>query len=264
LRRGEVGMKIATWNVNSVRAREERLLGFLAREKPDLLCLQELKVPDDSFPHDGIRQAGYQVAAFGQKTYNGVAVLSLDAPELLARGFDDGVEDAQARFIAVRVGGLTIASAYVPNGGEMGSDKWSYKLAWLARLRRWLDAHLKPADPFALCGDLNVAPEARDVCDPTAWEPTVLFHPQAREALAQVAGFGLVDAFRRHRPEPGLYSWWDYRMLAFPKNQGLRIDHVLMTEALASRTTGARIDRDERKGKQVSDHAPVVVELHWP
>jgi exodeoxyribonuclease-3 len=252
-------MKLVTWNVNSIRIRMERLLALLVRHEPDVLCLQEIKLVDDAFPYDTIRAAGYHAAVFGQKTYNGVAILSRIEPTEVVRGFNDGVDDSHARFLSAAVGGVRVLDCYVPNGGEVGSDKWTYKLAWLDRLVRYLATHCDPAEPLVLCGDMNVAPEARDVHDPALWEPTVLFHPEARAALARVAAWGLEDVFRRHRDEGGLYSWWDYRMLAFPKNQGLRIDHVFATAPLASRSTAAAIDRDERKGKQPSDHAPVIV-----
>ncbi len=143
----------------------------------------------------------------------------------------------------------------------MGSEKWAYKLEWLTRLRGWLDRRFAKTDPIALCGDFNVAPEARDVCDPPAWEGSVLTHPEVRRALQDVRAWGLVDAFRLHHEDPGFYSWWDYRMLAFPKDKGLRIDHIDLSAPLVGRCTGAVIDRSERKGKQPSDHAPVVVEL---
>ncbi len=254
-------MKLATWNVNSIRAREERLLRWLTTHRPDVLCLQELKVTEDAFPLLPIRSLGYHAAVHGQKTYNGVAILSREEPAEIERGFGDGGDDTQARLVAARVGSVRVVSAYVPNGQEVGSDKWAYKLDWLKRLRAWLDRRCSKGDLVAVCGDFNVAPEARDVCDPAAWEPSVLFHPGARAALEHVRAWGLVDAFRLHHDAPGLYSWWDYRMLAFPKNQGLRIDHVLLSEPLAARCTSALIDRNERKGKQPSDHAPVVVEV---
>jgi exodeoxyribonuclease-3 len=254
-------MKIATWNVNSIRARHERLLRWLERHAPDVLCLQELKVADSEFPFDALRAAGWQAAVHGQRTYNGVAILARTPPEDVRLGLGDDVDDPQARLVAARVQGVRVLSAYVPNGGDLGSEKWAYKLAWLGRLRAYLARHYRPDEPLALCGDFNVAPEARDVSDPVAWERTVLYHPEARAALAEVAAWGLVDAFRLQRDEPGLYSWWDYRMLAFPKNNGLRIDHVYVTAALAARASHASIDRDERKGQQPSDHAPVIVEF---
>ncbi len=254
-------MKLATWNVNSVRARGERLRRWLSRAEPDVACLQELKVTDDGFPAGAVRAAGYHAAVYGQKTYNGVAVLARAEPVSPERGFGDGGDDPAARLLTVRLGELHVVSAYVPNGGVVGSDKWAYKLDWLGRLRAWLDRRFARSDLVALCGDFNVAPEPRDVCDPDSWAASVLFHPEARAALEQVKAWGLVDAFRLHCPDAGHYSWWDYRMLAFPRNQGLRIDHVLLSEPLAPRCRSAVIERDERKGQQPSDHVPVVVEL---
>lgn len=254
-------MKLATWNVNSVRARQERLLRWLAAHQPDVLCLQELKVTDADFPFDALREAGYHAAVHGQRTYNGVAILAREEPQDVVRGLDDGADDPAARLISARVGGVRVVCVYVPNGGELGSDKWSYKLDWLRRLRAWLERHHRTDERLALCGDMNVAPEARDCSDPVAWEGTVLYHPDVRAAFRHVTDWGLVDAFRLKRPEAGLYSWWDYRMLAFPKNVGLRIDHVFTTTSLGERCTAASIDRNERKGKQPSDHAPVVLEF---
>jgi exodeoxyribonuclease-3 len=254
-------MRLATWNVNSVRAREGRLLRWLETHQPDALCLQELKVAEDAFPLLPVRALGYHAAIHGQKTYNGVAVLSRGEPAEVERGFGDGKDDSQARLVSARVGTDQVVSVYVPNGQEVGSEKWAYKLDWLERLRAWLERRFARTDLVAVCGDFNVAPEARDVHDPAAWEPSVLFHPEARAALERLRSWGLVDAFRLHHQAAGLYSWWDYRMLAFPKNQGLRIDHVLLSEPLAARCSSALIDREERKGRQPSDHAPVVVSL---
>jgi exodeoxyribonuclease III len=252
---------VASWNVNSIRAREERLLKWLALRKPDVVCLQELKVEDDAFPYEKLRAAGYHSAVFAQRTYNGVAILARTEPQEVQKGMGDEVDDLQARLISACVSGCRVLSAYVPNGAEVGTDKWTYKLDWLKRLRAWLDRACDPKEPLLLCGDFNVAPEARDVVEPQTWEKTVLFHPDARHALSRVTDFGLRDTLRLHTQEGGLYSWWDYRMLAFPRNQGLRIDLILATEPAARACTGASIDRNERKGKQPSDHAPVLAEL---
>ncbi len=254
-------MKLATWNVNSIRAREERLLRWLGKHQPDVLCLQELKVTDDAFPLLPIQSLGYHAAVHGQKTYNGVAVLSRAESADVERGFGDGGDDAQSRLVTARVGSVHVVSAYVPNGSEVGSDKWAYKMEWMKRLRAWLDRRFAKSDLVALGGDFNVATEARDVHDPAEWEPSVLFHPEARAALEDVRAWGLVDAFRQHHEGPGFYTWWDYRRLAFPKGRGLRIDHVFLSAPLAAKCVSALIDRDERKGQQPSDHAPVVVEL---
>ena len=250
-------MKIATWNVNSIGVRLERLLRWLAAHQPDVLCLQETKVVDEKFPFAEIEKAGYRAHAFGQKTYNGVALLSRAPLEEVARGFGDAALDVQARLIAGRSGGVTVMSVYVPNGAEVGSEKWAYKLDWLKRLGRHLAERHRADEPLVLCGDFNVAPDQRDVALPEAWASSVLFHPEARRALQELLAFGLVDVFRRHHAEGGFYSWWDYRMLAFPKNDGLRIDHLFATPPYAARSTEAAIDRQERKGKQPSDHAPV-------
>ncbi|HTF35936.1 MAG TPA: exodeoxyribonuclease III [Myxococcota bacterium] len=251
-------MRIATWNVNSVRARAARLLAWLARKQPELLCLQELKAANDDFPSAAVEALGYQAAVHGQRTYNGVAILSRAPLAEVEMGFRDGDDDAQARVISARVGGIRVVCTYFPNGGEVGSEKFAYKLRWMERIYRYLERTLEKGESAVLCGDFNVAPEDRDVARPEEWKDSVLCHPEARAALARIADLGLVDTFRRHHSEGGHYSWWDYRMLGFPKNNGLRIDHIFSTEPLAARCIDAEIDRNERKGKQPSDHAPVL------
>ncbi|MHB8419484.1 MAG: exodeoxyribonuclease III [Myxococcales bacterium] len=254
-------MKLATWNVNSVRAREERVRAWLDANRPDVLCLQETKVEDGAFPLAAFQPQGYHVLTHGQRTYNGVAILSRAEPKDVLRGADLPGGDPQARLLAATLDGVRVVSAYAPNGHAVGSEKFAYKLEWFRRLRALLDERFARGEPLALVGDFNVAPEPRDVYDPEELAQDVLFHPDARAALAQITDFGLVDAFRALHPEPGLYSWWDYRQLAFPKNRGARIDHVLATPVLAARLRSAVIDREQRKGKQPSDHVPVVVEL---
>lgn len=239
-------------------------MAWLAAQQPDVICLQETKVIDDAFPRTDFEALGYHVTVSGQRTYNGVAILSRAAPLDVVCRFDDDEEEREARFLIASVSGIRVVCVYVPNGQVIGSDRFVYKLSWLSRLRRYLDLHCNPAELLALCGDLNVAPEPRDVHDPVAWQDTVLFHPQARAALRELCAWGLVDAFRLHHDEGGLYSWWDYRQLAFPRNQGLRIDHILVTQSLAERCTGARIDREARKGQGASDHTPVVAEFSDP
>ncbi|MCI0340719.1 MAG: exodeoxyribonuclease III [Planctomycetales bacterium] len=254
-------MKLLTWNVNSVRAREARLLAVLERHKPDVACLQELKALEEQFPAEAVKAAGYHAAVNGQKTWNGVAILSREPPEDVRRGLGDGAPDPQARLVSARVAGARVICAYVPNGEEVGSEKWAYKLEWLARLRRALERDFAKGEPLVLAGDLNVAPDDKDVAKPEDWAGTVLCHEDARKALARVAAWGLADVVRKHHPEGGLYTWWDYRMLAFPKGNGLRIDHVLATAPLADRSRAASVDRDERKGEKPSDHAPVIAEF---
>ncbi len=258
-------MKIASWNVNSVRARLERLLAWLRKVDPDVLCLQELKCTDEAFPHDAIShacrqagEAGYHAAVFGQKTYNGVAILSRSAPAEIELGMADDADDPQARLISALIDGFRVFSAYFPNGGEVGSEKWDYKLEWMRRLLEHFDHRASPSDRIVLCGDFNVAIDDSDVARPEQWAGSVLCHDDVRDALERLRDWGFVDVFRKHHPEGGIYSWWDYRMLGFPKNDGLRIDHVFATAGPASRCTSAEVDRDERKGKKPSDHAPIV------
>lgn len=240
------------------------MLAWLTTHQPEIVCLQETKVIDGAFPRADFEALGYHVTVSGQRTYNGVAILSRVAPSNIVRHFGDDEPELEARFLTARVKDFRVVCVYVPNGQVVGSDRFTYKLSWLSRLRRYLDHHCDSTEFLALCGDLNIAPEPQDVHDPVAWQDTVLFHPQARAALQALRAWGLVDTFRLHHKEGGLYSWWDYRQLAFPKNRGLRIDHVLVTQSLAERCTGARIDRDARKGQGASDHAPVIAEFSDP
>jgi exodeoxyribonuclease-3 len=251
-------MKIATWNVNSVRARLDRLLAWLQRAQPDIVSLQELKTRDDTFPYEAIRDAGYHAAVYGQRTFNGVGILSRIEPQNVRLGMEDGVEDPQARFLEAQIGEIHVLSAYIPNGQVVGSQHYTYKLDWLRRLRAFLDRNFTPQTPLVLCGDFNVARDEHDVADPAAWEESVLYHPTSRTALEELLAWGLVDVHRQQNPEGGLYSWWDYRMLAFPKNDGLRLDYIFATAPLAACCTSAEIDRQERKGAKPSDHAPVI------
>jgi exodeoxyribonuclease III len=254
-------MKIATWNVNSLNARKDRLLAWLAEHSPDALCLQELKLETSAFPYEEVRAAGYHAAVLGQKTYNGVAILSRNPLEQIEFGLDDAVEDPQARLISASLGRMTLLSVYVPNGGTLESDKFSYKLSWLERFGAYLARKHDRARPLVVCGDFNIAPFEIDVARPLEWADSVLCAPAARAAFQRFIEWGLCDCFRRLNPSGAFYSWWDYRQLAFPKGNGLRIDHVLATEAIATRCTAARIDREQRKGKLPSDHAPVIAEF---
>lgn len=254
-------MKIATWNVNSIRSRVERVLDWTRREEPDVLCFQEIKTTDDLFPSDRFEELGYHVQTFGQPTYNGVAILSRSRMTHVERGLPGDEPDAQKRLIAATVRNVRIVNIYVPNGQSPDSDKFVFKMEWLARLRDWLVESASPEDPLLLLGDFNIAPDDRDVHDPDLWRGKVHFHPKEHAALAKITGWGLFDLFRKHHTEGGLYSWWDYRQLAFPKNRGLRIDLVLGTAPLLERCKGSMIHREERKGEGPSDHAPVVVEI---
>jgi exodeoxyribonuclease III len=250
-------MQIATWNVNSLRVRLPQLLEWLAANQPDIVALQETKVPDADFPAAPIAAAGYQVAFNGQKTYNGVAVLArapLSESVLEIPSFDD----QQRRVLAVSCGGLRVVNLYVPNGQSLGSEKYDYKLRWLAALRAWLAAELAQYPQLVVLGDFNIAPEDRDVHDPAAWSGSVLVSEPERAALAQLMQIGLSDVFRRFDQPPQSYSWWDYRAGSFRRNNGLRIDLILASTPLAPRCTGSRIDRLARSGERASDHAPVI------
>ena len=253
-------MKLVTWNVNSVRVREARLLAFLTREQPDVVCLQELKVVDEDFPAEAIDAAGYEAVTFGQKTYNGVGILAKKGAPItnVSRSLEDGADDPQARLIAADVMGVRVVSVYVPNGGEIDSDKWTYKKAFLQRLQAYARTRAGLDRKAVICGDFNIAPESRDVAKPDRWKNSVLFHPEMTGAFQSLLDLGLVDTQRIHHAADGPYTWWDYRMLAFPKGDGLRIDHILASASLASECVEVRVDRDERKGAQPSDHAPVV------
>ena len=252
-----MALKIATWNVNSVRVREGAVRAWVEAHSPDVLCLQETKVVDEKFPRGSFASLGYAVETFGQPTYNGVAILSRLPLTEVTRGLPGDAADGPRRPIAATAGGIRIVNVYVPNGSTLDSDKFAFKLEWLQRLRRSIDSTPRESD-LLVCGDFNVAPEARGVHDPAAWEDSVLFHPTARAALADVTAWGLTDAFRLHHAEEGLYSWWDYRLNAFKRRMGLRIDHILVSPPLALRCTNCEIDVEPRRQPQPSDHAPVI------
>ncbi len=246
-------MKIVTWNINSVRARLERLVEFLNTRSPDVLCLQELKCTDEQFPREEVKALGYHVETYGQKTYNGVAILSKAPITDVVRGVGDG--DEQARVIAGTTFGVRVVDIYAPNGQSLTSPAYAYKLEWYARLSRWLRGATRPV---VLLGDFNVAPTELDTWDPALWDGQVLASAKEREALsALMQTNALTDLFRSKHPEGGRFSWWDYRAGAFHKNQGLRIDHLLVSDDLLARCTEVEVDREARKGKQPSDHAPV-------
>ena len=253
-------MKLATWNVNSLGVRLPQVLDWLALHQPEALCLQETKLTDDKFPHAELAAAGYASQWFGQKTYNGVALLTRTPAIDVVKNIP-GLNDPQARVIAGTVQGVRVIGAYVPNGQSVDSDKFVYKLSWLDALRAWV-AHEAAAHPrLVLVGDFNIAPEDRDVYDPVAWAGQVLCTPQERAHFQGLLDTGLHDAFRLFEQPPKSWSWWDYRMLAFRKNQGLRIDHILVSDALRAEVMSCVIDKLPRKNERPSDHAPVLVEL---
>ena len=253
-------MKIATWNVNSLKVRLPHLLQWLEANPVDVLCLQETKLTDDKFPCAEINAAGYQVAFSGQKTYNGVAILSKHAIADVVKN-NPRYPDEQQRIIAATIEGMRIVCAYVPNGQTVDSDKYVYKLAWLASLREWLDEEMRTHAHLALLGDYNIAPEDRDVHDPLAWTDQVLCSDKERAALTALVELGLADSFRLFEQAEKSFSWWDYRQLGYQKNKGLRIDHILLSPTLAKRCVACAIDRVPRKWAQPSDHAPVIATL---
>ena len=253
-------MKLAAWNVNSLKVRLPQLLDFLATRAPDVVCLQETKLEDANFPRAEIEAAGYQAAFAGQKTYNGVAILS-KAPLTDVQAGIPGFDDEQKRVLAATIGGVRVVCVYVPNGQSTDSDKYRYKLEWLAALTAWLDGELKQHPRLALLGDYNIAPEDRDVHDPALWKDQVLCSAPEREAFRKLLELGLKDSFRLFEQAEKSFSWWDYRMLGFRRNHGLRIDHILLSEALAASCSESRIDRDMRKLERPSDHAPVIATI---
>lgn len=255
-------MKIASWNVNSLKVRLPHLLQWLETARPDLVGLQETKCDDDVFPRADIEAAGYRVIFSGQKTYNGVAILSRTeaAPQDVVTELP-GMPDPQKRVLAATYGDLRFVDLYVPNGGSVGSDKYAYKLEWLKRLHAWLEAQLAEHAKLVVVGDFNIAPDARDVHDPALWEGQVLFSEPERAALHGLFGLGLVDTFRLFDQEEARFSWWDYRQGAFRRNRGLRIDHVLASAALAADCRSSTIDVEPRRWERPSDHAPVLAEF---
>jgi exodeoxyribonuclease-3 len=253
-------MKIATWNVNSLNVRLPHLLNWLQENPVDILCVQETKLTDDKFPTAEIEGAGYQVVFSGQKTYNGVAILSRLPMSDVVRN-NPKYPDEQQRILAATIDGMRVVCAYVPNGQAVDSDKYVYKLGWMQSLRDWLAEELARNPQLAVLGDYNVAPEDRDVHDPAAWEGEVHVSPRERAAFRELIQLGLADSYRLFEQPEKTYSWWDYRMLRFQKNQGLRIDHILLSAPLAARCTECHIDRAPRKWKQPSDHAPVIATL---
>ena len=253
-------MKFATWNVNSLAIRLPQLLTWLETHRPDVMCLQETKLEDEKFPHLEITAASYRCEFFGQKTYNGVALLSRYPATDVVRNIP-GFDDPQARVIAATVDSVRVIGAYFPNGQMPGSDKFAYKMRWLDALREWLREDMARHPQLALLGDYNIAPEDRDVHDPKAWEGQNLVSPEERAHFAQLVELGLTDAFRKFEQPEKLFTWWDYRMLAFRRNAGLRIDHILLSAELAAQCSACEVDKVPRKWDQPSDHAPVIATI---
>lgn len=250
-------LTVATWNINSVRMRLPRLVAWLERRKPSVVCLQETKVVNEDFPSGPLEALGYRCLVHGQKAYNGVAILSLLPAADVIRSLPGDPADAESRLLAATIAGVRIINVYAPNGQAPGTEKYAFKLDWYGRLRALLDGG-NPQHEVLLCGDFNVAPEDRDVWDPEQWRGQILFSDPEKAAVRKIIEWGFADALRIHHQEGGLYTWWDYRAGAFHRGWGIRIDHILVSSPLAKRCVAVEIDRDERKGEKPSDHAPVI------
>jgi len=253
-------MRIASWNVNSLRVRLPQVLDWLAAVGPDVLALQETKLQDGQFPRAELREAGYHAECSGQKTYNGVAVLTREPARDVIRDIP-GLEDAQRRILGLSCGGIRVLNLYVPNGESVDSDKFRYKLHWLAAVTRFIQGELARHPNLVVLGDFNIAPAPLDVHDPTAWEGRVLFSAAERDTFARLLATGLCDTLRLRHPEQPVYTWWDYRMAAFRRNLGLRIDHILASPSLCERCRDCRVDTAPRAWDRPSDHAPVIAEF---
>jgi exodeoxyribonuclease-3 len=254
-------MKLASWNVNSLKVRLPHVLDWLAEHQPDILGLQEIKTIDENFPQDEIIAAGYQVNFAGQKTYNGVAVISkLEASDVVTDL--PGLDDPQRRVLGVTVGDVRFLNLYVPNGSEVGSEKYEYKLGWLEALKKYVKTQLAEHKNFVMVGDFNIAPDDRDLWDPVGWKDKILVSPPERAALQSLLDMGLTDTFRLFDQEEELYSWWDYRAAGFRRNHGMRIDLLLSSPAMTEKCTASYVDKEPRKLERPSDHAPVVAEFN--
>lgn len=254
-------MKLVAWNVNSLKVRLPQLLDFLSTRQPDVVCLQETKLTDDNFPRAEIEAAGYRVVFTGQKTYNGVAIVSRGEPSEIQMGIPE-FEDEQRRMIAATIDGVRVVCVYCPNGQALDSDKYPYKLAWFDALTTWLKAELARHPKLAVLGDYNIAPDDRDVHDPKIWTDCVLVSEPERARFQALLALGLKDSFRLFDQPEKTFSWWDYRMMGFRRNHGLRIDHILLSDALSATCTSSTVDRDMRKLERPSDHAPVIAEVN--
>ncbi len=252
--------RIATWNVNSLRVRLPHVLQWLESEQPDVLALQETKMTDENFPAEEVRNAGYHVIFSGQKTYNGVATLSKAEAANVVTDFPD-FDDPQRRILCATINNVTILNIYIPNGSEVDSDKYRYKLEWLSHLRKFTELLVNKYENVVLLGDFNIAPEDRDVHDPIAWEGKVLVSPSERDAFKSLLSNSLLDCFRIFEQEDNSFSWWDYRAAGFQRNLGMRIDHILATDTLADLCTACHIDKYPRTLERPSDHTPVVAEF---
>jgi exodeoxyribonuclease-3 len=254
-------MKIATWNVNSINVRMPQLLAWLERADPDVVCFQETKAIDDNFPQMALKAAGYDSVFMGQKSYNGVAIISKFPIEDVQKNFLDDDDESPKRLIAATIKGVRIVDTYIPNGTALGTDKFTFKLDWLQRLRRLFDETCDNNRDVLLCGDFNVAPDELDVWDVPAWTGKLHFSIPERAAMHYVKQWGFVDLYRKMNGDVREFSWWDYREGAWQKNHGLRIDHIWTSPSLAAKCTACRIDKSTRELEKPSDHAPVIAEF---
>jgi exodeoxyribonuclease-3 len=258
-------MRIATWNVNSIKQRLDHLVTFVKSADPDIVCLQELKCVDEAFPRAEVEALGYNVATHGQKAYNGVAILSKRPLEDVRRGLPGDESDEQARYlegvVSTSSGVLRVASIYLPNGNPLGTPKFDYKLAWMGRLQAHARRLLDLEEPLVLCGDYNVIPEARDAADPAAWTGDALFQPESRARFRELLNLGFCDAVRACSDQADVYSFWDYQAGAFQRNNGIRIDHLLLSAQAQDRLRTASIRKEVRGWDKPSDHVPVMVDL---
>ncbi|HEY9785889.1 MAG TPA: exodeoxyribonuclease III [Candidatus Obscuribacterales bacterium] len=254
-------MIIATWNVNSISVREPQVVEWIKANRPNVLCIQETKITDDKFPQAAFKQLGYNVEFCGEKTYNGVAIIADQPIECVLRGLPGEGQPQACRFIEAKVGGISVANVYIPNGQAVGSDKYAYKLRWLENLRQHLLNSHKPDERLVVLGDYNIAPEDIDVYNAIETAGTIMVSEEERQALSRIRDWGLTDTYRMHVKEGGNFSWWDYRMMAFRRNMGYRIDHIWATEPVARLSRRAWIDKATRKLERPSDHAPVVIEI---
>ncbi len=254
-------LKIASFNVNSIRSRQTIVLKWLKKAAPDVLCVQETKAQDADFPVDAFAESGYQIAFKGQKSYNGVAIFSRQPIDDVHCGLDDKPQD-QARMIRAAIAGVHIVNTYIPQGYEVGTEKFAYKLQWFERLGKYFKKHFKPTDLLVWVGDLNIAPEDRDVYAPDRLRNHVCFHEDVKKALAKIKAWGFVDVFRKHNDQDGQFTFWDYRMRGgLNRNQGWRLDHILATKPLAGKSTACYIDKEPRMLQKPSDHTPIIAEF---
>ena len=253
-------MKIATWNVNSMNVREPHVVEWLQNHDPDVLVLQEIKQVTEKFPAEALQELGYHSIASGQRTYNGVAVVSKTPANDPVTDFPD-LDDPQRRILATTIGDVRVVDLYIPNGSEVGSEKYAYKLNWLRSLRNFLEAEMQQHENLVVLGDFNIAPADEDVYDPEKWGEAILCSPLERQALRELIDLGLTDVFRKFEQPEGMFSWWDYRAAGFRRNAGLRIDLILTSQSMTERCTASYVDKEPRAWERPSDHAPVVAEF---